>query len=49
MILKMIEAEKIEAYAKEQRLAGIIVLDENLNPQYEYSDGSLSFYDWETK
>lgn len=46
---QMIEAEKIEAYAKEQRLAGIIVLDENLNPQCEYSDGSLSFYDWETE
>lgn len=40
-----VEYEYLKDYASEQRLAGIIITDENINPVYEYSDNRISFGD----
>lgn len=40
-----VEYEYLKDYAFEQRLAGIIITDENINPVCEYSDGKISFGD----
>lgn len=40
-----VEYEYLKDYASEQRLAGIIITDENINPVCEYSDDRISFGD----
>lgn len=42
----MLQDDYLSGYVKDQRLAGIAVLDENMNPDYEYSNCDISFKDW---
>ncbi len=41
------DPEKISSYAEEQHLSGVLVVDENLEPVYQFDQNSMTAEDWD--